>query len=217
MKNRMRTSLIVVGAIVVLAAAAFVGLSLLNPNLTGFGGLRLPGAAAGPSDKKQTFTYNVIPATEMPATNPDIVGRLEQKQDNSLMVRPDSKGAPAALVEVVIASQTRLYRNATGDFLGTPPASGTAVQMVLVPYSLEQVAVGDSVIAWGQQRGDRLVAEVVMVETSAAPAGTMIHAAYIGDIPPDGINLTMEPARRGQLRAGYTTLRASARPGRLRR
>jgi hypothetical protein len=170
MKNNIRTPLVVLAAIVVLAAAAFVGLSLLNPNLPGLSGLRLPGAAGGASDKKPALSYNVIPATEMPATNPDIVGRLEQKQDNSLMVRPDSKGAAAPLVEVVITGQTRLYRNATGDFLGTPPASGSAVQMVLAAYSLEQAAVGDSVIAWGQQRGGRLVAEVVMIETGAAPA-----------------------------------------------
>jgi len=168
MKNNIRAPLILLAAIVVLAAAAFIAFSLLNPNLAGLGGLRLPGAAGTASDKKPSLTYNVIPATEMPATNPDIAGRLEQKQDNSLMVRPDSKGAAAALVEVVITGQTRLYRNATGDFLGTPPAAGSAVQMVLVPYRLEQVSVGDSVIAWGAQRGGRLVAEVVMVETMPA-------------------------------------------------
>jgi len=64
----------------------------------------------------------------------------------------------------VVTGQTRLYRNATGDALGAPPASGSTVQMVLAPYSLEQVAVGDSVNACGERRGDRLVAEVVMVE-----------------------------------------------------
>ena len=47
----------------------------------------------------------------MPATNPNLVGRLEQKQDNSPTVRPESKSA-----------QPRLYRNATGVFVGTPPA-----------------------------------------------------------------------------------------------
>ena len=104
----------------------------------------------------------------MPATNPNVVGRLEQRQDNSLMVRPDSKGAPAPLVEVVITSQTRLYRNATGDFAGTPPPAGATVRMVLAPYSLGQAAVGQHVIAWGQQRGARLVAEVIMIE--GAPA-----------------------------------------------
>jgi len=160
---------ITIGAVVALAAATFVAVSLLHPNLAGFSAGRPPGAATG--DKQQAVTYNMIPATEMPATNPDLVGRLERKQDNSLMVRPDSKGAPAPLVEVVVTGQTRLYRNATGDFVGTPPASGSAVQMVLAPYSLERVAVGDSVVAWGQQRGGRLVAEVIMIET-AAPAAT---------------------------------------------
>ena len=170
MIHKLRTRLILLAAIAVLAAAAFVGLSLLNPNLASLSGLRLPGAASGAGDKKPAITYNVIRATEMPATNPDLTGRLQQKQDNSLMVQPDSKGAPAPLVEVVVTGQTRLYRNATGDFLGTPPAPGATVQMVLAPYSLEQVAVGDRVIAWGQQRGGRLVADVIMVETAATVA-----------------------------------------------
>ena len=164
MNNKLRASLIILAGIVVLAAAAFVGLSLLNPNLADLRGLRLPGAATEAGGQKRTVTYDVVRATELPAANPDAVGRLEQRQDNSLMVRPDSKGGSAPLVEVVITGQTRLYRNATGDAFGTPPAPGSTVPMVLAPYSLEQVAVGDSVIAWGERRGDRLVAEVVMVE-----------------------------------------------------
>src|SRR5260221_7088561 len=164
MKNRMRTPLMVLAVVVVLAAAAFVGLSLLNPNLAAFSGLPLPGAATEAGGQKRSVTYNVVPATEMPATPPDVVGRLEQRQDNSLMVRPDSKGAPAPLVEVVITSQTRLYRNATGDFAGTPPAPGATLPMVLAPIRPEEVSIGQRVIAWGQQRGQRLVADVVMIE-----------------------------------------------------
>src|SRR5260221_10491882 len=138
MKNRMRTPLMVLAVVVVLAAAAFVGLSLLNPNLAAFSGLPLPGAATEAGGQKRSVTYDVVRATEMPATNPDVVGRLEQRQDNSLMVRPDSKGAPAPLVEVVVTGQTRLYRNATCGALGAPTASGSTVQMVLAPYNLEQ-------------------------------------------------------------------------------
>jgi hypothetical protein len=167
MTRRPHGPLVLILGIGLLAAAAFMAMSLLNPNLAGFSGLRLPGAATEASGKKQSVTYDVVRATEMPATNPDIVGRLEQRQDNSLMVRPDSKGAPAPLVEVVITGQTRLYRNVTGDFLGTPPASGTTVQMVLAPYTLEQVAAGDNVIAWGARRGDRLTAEVILIQRNS--------------------------------------------------
>ena len=168
MPNKTRTAILLAAALVLLAAAAFVAFSLLNPNRSGQGGLALSGAATTAGGKKSGVTYNVLPATEMPATNPDVVGQLEQRQDNSLMVRPDSKGATAPLVEVVITSQTRLYRNATGDFAGTPPPAGAAVPMVLAPYRLEQVAVGQHIIAWGQQRGARLVAEVVMIEGALA-------------------------------------------------
>ena len=168
MPNKTRTSILLAGALVLLAAAAYVAFSLLNPSLASQGGLALPGAATTAAGKKGGLTYHVLPATEMPATNPDVVGQLAQRQDNSLMVRPDSKGAAAPLVEVVITSQTRLYRNATGDFAGTPPPAGATVPMALAPYRLEQVAVGQHVIAWGQQRGARLVAEVVMIEDVAA-------------------------------------------------
>ncbi len=100
-----------------------------------------------------------------------MVGSLETRQDNSLMVRPDSKGAPAALVEVVLTKDTRLYRNATGDQLHGASSAGTTIQMVVAPYRSDQIAVGDRIIAWGGRRGDRLVAEVVMIEPQASGSG----------------------------------------------
>jgi hypothetical protein len=139
MLRNLRTPLIVLGGLILLAAASFTGLSQLNPDLAGFSALRLPGAATDASGKQQGVTFDVIRATEMPATNPDFVGRLDSRKDNSLMVRPDSKGAPAPLVEVVVTGQTRLYRNATGDQWRTPPPAGTTVQMVLVPYTIERL------------------------------------------------------------------------------
>src|SRR5258706_1861082 len=164
MPNKPRTALLLIAAVAVLGAAAFVAFSLLNPSHPSPRGLAPPGAVATAGGKQAGVTYNVVPATEMPATPPDVVGRLEQRQDNSLMVRPDSKGAPAPLVEVVITSQTRLYRNATGDFAGTPTAPGATLPMVLAPIRPEEVSIGQRVIAWGQQRGQRLVADVGMIE-----------------------------------------------------
>ncbi len=168
MLPKLRTPLIVLGGAILLAAAAFLAVGQLSPNRSGLSGPFLPGVATDPARKKQDLTLNVIPATEMPLTNPDVVGRLDSRTDNSLMVRPDSKGAPAPLVEVVVTGQTQLYWNATGDppVLGvrTPPPSGATVQMVLVPYTLQAIAAGDNIIAWGERRGSRLVAQVVMVE-----------------------------------------------------
>jgi hypothetical protein len=160
---------IVIGAVVVavLAAAAYVLLSRAGAIPVGPGSAVLPVVGTAAGGKQAGNQFDVIRATEIPATNPDLVGTLDMRQDNSLMVRPDSKGAPAGLVEVVIGSQTRLYRNATGDQLqGEAPASGS-IQMVVAPYRLDQIAVSDHIIAWGARRGDRIVADVVMVEPLA--------------------------------------------------
>ena len=178
MSVRLKTSIIVVGGVILLAAAAYVGLSLINPKLASRTNLPADG-----SGKKTGVTFDVIPATEIPATNPDLVGQLQTRQDNSLMVLPDTKGAPAPVVEVVVTTQTRLYRNATGDQLHGAPPSGTTIQMVILPYALEQVAAGNRIIAWGERRGDRIVADVILVEPQApnsppplAPSGTTTPA-----------------------------------------
>jgi hypothetical protein len=183
MPPKLRTPLIILGAIVLLASAAFVGLSLLNPNLANSGSLPVPGAATNSSGKMPGVTFDVIPATEIPATNPDLVGRLQNRQDNSLMVLPDTKGAPALVVEVVITTQTRLYRNTTGDQLHGAPPSGTTIRMVVVPYTLEQVAAGNTIITWGERRGDRIVAEVIMVEPQTASAAPVASPETTAQAP----------------------------------
>ena len=158
MSVRLKTSIIVVGGVILLAAAAYVGLSLLNPNLAGKASLPADG-----SGKKTGLTIDFIPATEIPTTNSDLVGRLQTRQNNSLMVQPDSQGAPAALVEVVVTTQTHIYHDTTGDQFQGPPPTGSSVQQVVVPYTLDQIAVGDRIIVWGDRRGDRIVANVIAV------------------------------------------------------
>jgi len=158
MSSKVKTSIIVVGWVILLAAAAFVGLSLLNPNLAGKASL--PADASG---KKTGLTVDLIMATEIPTTIADAEGRLQTLQNNSLMVQPDSQGAPAALVEVVVTAQTHLYHDTTGDQFPGAGVTGRTVQEVVVPYSLAQIVVGDRIIAWGDRRGDRVVADVIVV------------------------------------------------------
>ena len=154
-------------ATLLLAGVAYVAVGLANPNANLFAGLQLPGLAADPDAKKPNSQFTVNYAADFPRSDPDIVGPLVSRQDNSLMVRPVSKtrNPDTPLTEIVVTQDTKLVRNATGDHLSGAPAPGTTVQQVLEPYTLDQVNVGDNVIAWGQRRGERMIADFVMVET----------------------------------------------------
>jgi hypothetical protein len=164
MKLPLKLGILAVAVILLLAGAAYAAVTLANPNANLF---QLPGLAGDPNAKKPNSQFTVNYAADFPRTNPDIVGPLVTKQDNSLMVRPASKteNPDAPLTEIVLTQDTKLVRNATGDHLSGVPAPGAIVQQVLEPYPLAQVAVGDNVIAWGQRRGERLIADFVMVET----------------------------------------------------
>ena len=106
-----------------------------------------------------------MPAPGIPVTSPDLVGALVEKKDNSLMVRAQTKGGgEAPLTEVVVTGATQLFRNATGDSLTTPPPSGTKVQMVVETWTVTQINPGDNLIVWGTRRGNRIVADVILVE-----------------------------------------------------
>ena len=155
--------------VLLLAGVAFAAFGLANPNTGLFAGLQLPGLNPQPGGKKaggQQFTMEYAP--EFPRTDPAVVGPLAERKDNSLMVQRMAKPARSDLpqLEVLISPDTKLVRNATSDQLSGAIPAGSTVQQVLEPYTLDQIQVGDNIIAWGDLRGDRLVADFVMVETA---------------------------------------------------
>jgi len=166
MKHSFLAVIGIVFGLALLAGAAYVAVSLTVPNGPALGGLRLPGLAGTPSSKKGGgISIDVVPAPGIPVTSPDLVGSLVEKKDNSLMTRPQTKGGgEAPPTEVVVTGDTKLYRNATGDSLTTPPPPGTKVQMVVETWTVAQINPGDSLIVWGARRGDRIVADVILVE-----------------------------------------------------
>jgi hypothetical protein len=64
----------------------------------------------------------------------------------------------------VITQDTKIYRDSTFDAMQPPPPDGK-VQQKVEPYSLDQATKdgADSVTAWGVKRGDRLVADIVVL------------------------------------------------------
>ena len=45
-----------------------------------------------------------------------------------------------------------------------PPPPGTQIQMKVESWTVAQINPGDNLIVWGQRRGDRIVADVILVE-----------------------------------------------------
>ncbi len=170
MKRNLRTRVVISLGIGLVAGVAYLAMRLLNPNPSAFGNLQLPGVNADPNAQKSDASVEVELAPEIPAVAPDLVGLLVEKKDNNLIVRPQSKGGgEAQMTEVVITGDTQIYRNATGDNLNEPPPPGAMIQMVVEPWTVNQIDSGDNIIVWGEQRGDRLNAKVVLIETVMVP------------------------------------------------
>ncbi len=114
----------------------------------------------------QTRNYTLIPAPELPQTQFDLLGAVVERHDNSLMLRPITKGpgdASHPLVEVVVVTgSTLVYLDTTSDRTGT--IVDGKLQQTLAPFDAKNILPSDTLVAWGQRRGDRLTAEVVVDE-----------------------------------------------------
>jgi hypothetical protein len=180
-----KLSLIIGGAIVlviVLAAAAFVGVKLLTGgNLLswpGGGTIFLSGNGgnhSGPTD----FSPKIKPAAQLPQTPPDANGIFDHRQDNSIFVgtgkvqvqvQPGPNGSVGSsshdgpTVEVVVTTKTVVYRDTTMDqFNGKALPNGSpTIQQVVELGTLDELGQGSLVTVWGKKTGDRFIADVLV-------------------------------------------------------
>jgi len=178
-KRNSRTPLIVGVIIVLLATAAFVGGRLLNNSATpgnASGGVQI---VTGGGDGSQAITtqLKIEPAPELPDTPPDVTGIFSRLEDNSVFVNSGngsfglfisedgsvqtSGGDSGEETEIVVTPETQVYKDAT-----TPPdpsqgISSRTIQQKAEPATIDQLGQSSFISAWGQRRGDRLVADVL--------------------------------------------------------
>ena len=177
--------------VAVLAGAAFMAMRLLNVKTAGTTGLLplagpLGGAGGGKGPVMQSIRINMEPAPELPQQAPDFGGQVTGIQDNSIFVAPMNKGgvvyssgqdggekimqAPTPSgpsTEVVIAKETMIYRDVSMEDIPKPSANSGSqevkVQQKVEPATLAEVSTDSFVQVWGQKRGERLVADVVVI------------------------------------------------------
>jgi hypothetical protein len=133
----------------------------------------------GPKSIKVT----TLPADELPDEPKEVSGVFASREDNSIIVgtgsielrvevnqdetgaiqRDVSLSANGPEVEVIVTHDTILYREETED-----PASGRkggeyTVTQVLSPVdNLEELGKNTEVLVWGERRGDRVIADILV-------------------------------------------------------
>ncbi len=136
--------------IVLLGAAVYLAVILAGNR---------PGTAlAGPG-------YEVVLPPQWPARQSDLEGLAVEVKDNSLFVSPvfkrkDSQGEYPD-VEVVVQTTTEIYRDETDR--QHPTIVDGKFHFVINPFPLDQIKAGYVVNVWGNRRGDRLIADTIIV------------------------------------------------------
>jgi hypothetical protein len=175
-----RKKYIVIAGVLVLVvgAAAFTAGRLLHRGasplgLLGFGGKR----------GVMEISINLIPAKELPESEPEIIGLFAQRKDKTIVVQSTSlrtggpgvvvhKGEDGAVlpssnmnygpsVEVVITNETMIYRDTTE--IAKPTSSGTqTIQQTVEDAWLVDLNAPSEITVWGRKSGDRITAEVLL-------------------------------------------------------
>jgi hypothetical protein len=177
-----------VALLVLLAGAAFVGGRLLNQQ-TQIGRDNGPGLS-GVSAGGQTTSIEIVKAKELPDTEPEVAGLFAERKDNSIFVTTGNGAFTVAVgedgavktqtdgntqkLEVVVTGETLVYKNVTQPpDPGSLPGDGK-LQEKVAPGSLDDIGQNSFVSAWGERRGDRLIATVLMYAPifAASPASS---------------------------------------------
>jgi hypothetical protein len=173
----MKRSFLILGSALILvlflAGGAFVAGRLLNAS-SGRGG-------DGPMIQIGTGNGQVIKAewvraADLPAEDPDVAGAFARREDNSFFVNETeggfvlAKGEDGSLSvtnttgkvsEVVVTGETLVLVDTTLDDMDASLVDGKCYQQV-APGSVEEIGELSFVRAWGEKRGDRLIASVLL-------------------------------------------------------
>jgi hypothetical protein len=164
------------GLVLVVGAAAFVAGRMLNGQVNP---LRFFGLGA--KGDVMTVSIQMIPAEELPKTQPEVTGPFVERKDNTIVVasismksgggggvavgpsfgpgsRVDVDSGPK--VEVVVTNETIIYRETT-EFKEPSSSETQIIQQTVEESTLDELSSQSMVTVWGRKSGDRIIAEVL--------------------------------------------------------
>jgi len=179
----MKAKYIVVSLVVVLVlgGAAFTAGKLLQKPAQARNGVERVISASGDS----VFTsveMEMAPAPELPTVSSDAAGMIKRIEDNSIFITQHNPGEMVMAVssedgeitvptpegggteiEVVVTQDTQIYRDVTQfPSLEEGEEMPEVMQQKIEPITLNDIGDQGGVVVWGQKRGDRIVADVVV-------------------------------------------------------
>ena len=171
----MKRSVWIVGGCVVvllLAGAAFMGARMLRMQdqvrAEGNGPVMVISSDGGGAAQ----SIEIQRSAELPDSPPDAAGIFTRREDSSIfvgtgaitMIVEDGEAAASSdgpEVEVVVTHDTVVYRDKTMlQHTGGPPSG--KVEQVLELGSVEEIGETSAISAWGEERGGRVLAEVLV-------------------------------------------------------
>jgi hypothetical protein len=167
------------GFVLLVGGAAFLAGRLLNQQVGPAGPSGPPGSNTG------SFAVQLLPAEELPKTQPEVTGQFLERKDNTIIVTSapmetggggvvvdnessgggddeslTSKEMPSGpKVEIIVTSETIIFRDAT-DF-GQSSGANQIVQESVEEGTLDDLNSDSMVRAWGRKSGDRIIAYVL--------------------------------------------------------
>lgn len=163
----------ITAAVVLLLAGAYVAGRLLNE---GLGPIRVGGGNVTiSSGNGSMIEAEYVPADELPDSPPEIAGLYSRREDNSIFVRETDGGFRISMdeegnvstnagdeeTEVVVTYETEIYVDVTSSKISELEDGDTLVQ-TLKPGSIEELGTLSFLQVWGERRGDRIIADVLV-------------------------------------------------------
>jgi hypothetical protein len=107
----------------------------------------------------------LVPANVLPDDPSTIFGIVDHCQDNSIFVtqlpsldqiKATGTAETGPIVEIVVVNDTWIYKDVTSG-----EAENGVIKEKVAPGSVDEIEAGNLISIWGEQSGDRIVAEVV--------------------------------------------------------
>jgi len=89
---------------------------------------------------------------------------VEQDQSGKIETSSNHDGP---VVEIVITSQTKLYKDVTMQQFDGPPPQGQKIQQVVESGSLDEIGSSSMITVWGKKTGERFIAAVLVYSPPA--------------------------------------------------